>query len=138
MNQDKQTDEDREFREWCIAAASSADGSASITARNAWNARAALANLAVGAYLGKMTLRDRDAAMDASLNDLQTAAYAEGRKDEREESGKDAARYRWLRDHATDGDWRRIGEIPALSADRIDEEIDDAIARMRPDSQQAG
>ncbi|GEM_PF-5202497 len=87
MNQDKQTDggEDREFREWCIAAAQSAEGSASITARNAWNARAALANIAVGAYLGKMTLRDRDVAMDASLESLQTTAYADGRADERTE-----------------------------------------------------
>lgn len=38
-------DEEREFREWCIAAAQSAEGSNSITARNAWNARAMLAKL---------------------------------------------------------------------------------------------
>lgn len=57
--------EEDEFREWCIAAAQSEEGSASITARNAWNARAVLAKM--------------------QEESMQINAYSAGRQDEREE-----------------------------------------------------
>lgn len=49
------------------------------------NPACALAAIAVEAYFGKMTLRERDAKMTALIDGLQADAYAEGRKDQAEE-----------------------------------------------------
>ena len=44
-----------------------------------------LCNLAVGAYLGKMTLRARDAEIGGLIDKALQSAYAEGRSDESEQ-----------------------------------------------------
>src|SRR5512146_1522003 len=63
-------------------------------------------------------------SQDAALN----AAYAEGRRDEREEAEADARRYRWLRDKTSGGEWEHIGH--QITPDAADAYIDASIAAM--------